>query len=214
MNTWIPIVMTKAEYAQIKELIDRIYRNINDNFFTRNGFSVYFEAGGLCLFLSIYEKVFMANNQLYNSLLNHRLEFLIDNLNEYKPNDISDITRYAELGTLIAFLHNENLIQCDLEEICGEIDKTLIQFVPILAEEKTFDLMGGIISIGLYYYQRFIGAPGLFSNELNSVIEVLYDYAIKENENISWLSIVDFDQKTIGYNFGIAIIGKTTRSPK
>lgn len=125
-------------------------------------------------------------------------------MSKYEPTKISDITRYAELGTLITFLHNEKLIECDIDCICNDTDKVLIQFAPLLAEEMSFDLMGGVVSIGLYYHQRSLGTSKKFTSELSKIVNILYNNATRENGKIMWKSIVDFGEKTIGYNFGIA----------
>lgn len=58
MDKWTPILRPSTEYIKIKGIIDGIYKNIDEKFHTRDGFSTYFEAGGLCLFLILYEKAF------------------------------------------------------------------------------------------------------------------------------------------------------------
>lgn len=203
---WLPIVDSELYYSQVKHLVDNLYKKVREQVLLRDDFSLYFGAGGLCLFLAHYRKAYKSNSQLFQEEPStHRiLEHLLENSSEFSPDHIIDLTRYAELGALIVYLDKYELFKVDLENICGDLDRTLIELVPTLSEGYSFDLLGGVVSIGLYYHLRLPSNPERFHKILSSIVDVLYSAAIRRDGMIMWPSIIEIGSNSIGFNLGLA----------
>ena len=62
---WSPIVSSELYYNRVKHLVDDLYEKVKEQVLLRDDFSLYFGAGGLCLFLAHYRKVYKSNSQLF-----------------------------------------------------------------------------------------------------------------------------------------------------
>lgn len=205
LESWSPIVNTEQEVREIKDIIDKIYLNIINEIFSRRGFSLYFETGGLCLFLAHYQKTYSQRIPLVeSSILYKSVSHILENSNSFKIEHISDLTKYAELGCLVSYLHKHELINIDVETVCSDLDDTLINAVPTLSDSMNLDLFGGVVSIGLYYYSRYHSNPSKFSIILSDIVDVIYSSALTIDGMVMWKSIIEVQSQRIGYNFGIA----------
>lgn len=203
---WSPIVGSELYYSRVKHLVDDLYEKVKEQVLIRDDFSLYFGAGGLCLFLAHYRKVYKSNSQLFKEdPSTHRiLEHLLESSFEFSIDHTTDLTRYAELGALIVYLDKHELFEIDIENVCSDLDRTLIKLVPALSEGYSFDLLGGVVSIGLYYHLRLPSNIDHFHNILSSIVDRLYSAAIRRDGMIMWPSIIEIGSNAIGFNLGLA----------
>lgn len=154
-SNWEPLITNRIERNRIKGKIDEIYLNVNNSIKNSKGFSLYFEASGLLLFLAYYQMIYGEYKQKKSDSVNLIAKSLIDRACLCKVERLSDISRFSELGILINHLHQKGCLSGSIHDICKDMDNVLINVVPRLADCYLFDLMSGIVSIGLYYCQRY-----------------------------------------------------------
>lgn len=201
----MPIITAPPEKENIKRIIENINIRVRETILLKKGFSVYFEAGGLCLFLSYYDEIHrVKQSPLAKQFFYETIEHLIDNSAMVPLVYTEDLTKYAELGSLLEYLHKESALNADLDYLLKNLDANLINAVCDLSEAKSLDLLGGVVSIGLYYTLRFYSNPKKFGVFLEQIVDLLFRDAIKDNGMCAWTSIIDLSNNTIGYNLGIA----------
>jgi lantibiotic biosynthesis protein len=208
-NNWGKIILSPQEYQKVRSLLDKLYRNITSRSFLGNDFSLYFGSGGVCLFLYYYQKCYGTLTSVAGDIhipldIYDQLDLLQESANSYHPEYLQDLTRYAELGILLSHLSKIGLSGVDVEDIYKNLDDNLIKIVPHLAQERALDLLGGVVSIGIYYYLRYDQNPKKYSKVLSSIIDIIASEAMIIEDGVAWSTIIDTSTGQVGFNLGLA----------
>lgn len=193
VNEWI-------NQACFRNKIDEIYSVLLNNINSINDSSLYMGKSGICLFLYYYKLVHKESQLNIFSIL----DSLIDDAAKYKMDNCTDVTFYSEIAWFICHLSENKEIDIDLNEYFVDIDESLYEGMVVLLNKKEYGCIDGAISIGMYFYYRYI----LGSNDCKIYLEkfvYLLRMISNEKENfIEWISVIDYGTYEQGYNLGIA----------
>ena len=189
---------TLKEDSSIVEKIDVIYNIVAKQISYIDDVSLYSGRSGLCLFLFYYSLYKKKHISLYDKI-NFIIEHVVESVNLQHS-----ITVYSEIGWLILHLNKNNNLNIDADELFQFLDSDLYPFLEKLMLNNKYDCLNGSISIGLYYYQRYINGCDKCKIYIESLVDLLYKNSIISNGLIKWESEIDFDTHKRGINLGIA----------
>lgn len=197
---WKSIICDHREEIEIKSKVDDIYNALVRKIYKVNGFSLYGDKSGICLFLAYYLMI----NKRCSVDIDDLLVSIVDNAYEYKLVDYKDITFYSEMAWLLCHLYEMKLININVNDYFSGIDESLYEGMILLLNKKEYGCMNGAISIGIYFYYRYILGCNNCGNYLESFVDSLKRLSIEENDTVRWLSVINYMTLEQGYNLGIA----------
>lgn len=183
-----------------KSKIDEIYSVVLNNINSISDSSLYMGKSGICLFLYYYK---LANKECRLDIINI-LDSLIDNAARYKMNSCTDVTFYSEIAWFICHLYENKQIDIDLNDYFVDIDESLYEGMVVLLNRKEYGCIDGAISIGMYFYYRYILGNNKYEKYLEDFVDLLRIISNEKEGLIEWISIIDYGTHEQGYNLGIA----------
>jgi lantibiotic modifying enzyme len=108
----------------------------------------------------------------------------------------------AGIGTVIELLIQEDLIEADVDEVLGELDDFLYEKMILELKKSNYDFLHGAVGIGLYFLKRKSNKK---SHEfLKDFVHELDNIAHKDEEGIKWISVLNREKGTKGYNLSLS----------
>ena len=107
-------------------------------------------------------------------------------------------TGLAGIGYVFDIINQDPDLDIDLSDFLDEVDEALIDVVKNFIKNKNYDILHGMLGLGLYFLRR-----GDFS-VIETIIEELHNSSIKKDNCIAWNRYDDFMIKENIYDFGLA----------
>ena len=181
-------------------MVDSIFSVLVKHEKNMKTFDVYMGKSGIYLFLLFYCRI---RNKNVDDIENV-LDSIIDIADVYEIVDYGRLTCYAELAYLICSIQKEGVVQVDLDEYLKSIDESLCEGMLGLLEEGEYGCVNGAISIGNYFYYRYLLGKKDFKDLLSEFIVLLKKKSIEHETTIEWINIVEYGSNRKGHNLGIA----------
>jgi hypothetical protein len=201
---WKSIISEQKEQVNIHDKIDNIYEILTKRINKINEFNLYMGKSGICLFFAYYQTM---NKQCQNNI-EDVVESLINDATQYKykVSSCKELTFYSEMAWFLCHLYERKLIDIDLNDYFSDIDDSLYEGMSILlnSKEKEYGCINGAISIGMYFYYRYIWGSEKCKKYLERFVYLLKKIAIEKDNTMKWISIIDYGTYEQGYNLGIA----------
>lgn len=197
---WNPIICEEKERIYIHNKIEDIYIYLTKRINKIKEFDLYMGKSGIGLFFTYYQII---NNQRKN-ITENVVVSLVDNATKSKIKNFKDIISFAEMAWFICHLHERKLIYIDVNDYFSDIDEALNEAMILLLNEKEYGCINGAISIGLYFYYRYILGSEKCKFFLENLVDEFQKTAIQQDKTINWISIIDYETYEQGYNLGIA----------
>ena len=198
---WKPIINEQRDKIYIHNKIDDIYRILIKKITKIKDFNLYWGKSGICLFFAYYQTI---NKKCQNNI-EDIVESLIDDASQYKMTDSKHLTFYSEMAWLLCHLYEKKLINIDLDDYFSGIDESLYEGMIILWNKKEHGCINGAISIGLYFYYRYILGGEKCKHYLELFVDLIQKTAIEEeNKTMKWITTIDYVTLEQGFNLGIA----------
>ncbi|NOQ24520.1 MAG: hypothetical protein GQ564_04085 [Bacteroidales bacterium] len=154
---------------------------------------------GIATFLFYYAKLYDKQDPY-----DYALELLISVFDDINNgfNYHTQAGGLAGIGTAIEFLTQEELIEADTDEMLGGLDDFLYKKMIHELKNSNYDFLHGAVGIGLYFLKRKSNKKSHeflknFVNELDSI-------AYKDEQGIRWLSVLNREENSQGYNLGLS----------
>jgi hypothetical protein len=202
---WKSIISEQKERANINDKIDNIYKTLTKRMNKTKGFDLYMGKSGICLFFSYYQTI---NKQSPNNNIEDIVASLVSDATQYKykVSSCRELTFYSEIAWFLCHLYERKLIDIDLNDYFSDIDDSLYEGMIMLlnSKEKEYGCINGAISIGMYFYYRYILRSEKCKKYLEHFIDLLKKTAIEKDNTMKWISVIDYGTYEQGYNLGIA----------
>ncbi len=108
----------------------------------------------------------------------------------------------AGIGSVIELLREDDLIELDSNDTLGALDKHLYKMMMHEIKNKNYDFLHGAVGIGYYFIRRKSNKS--YKIYLTDLIEELDKNSTKDEEGIRWLSVLDKEKKTKGFNLSLS----------
>lgn len=195
---WKPIINEQKEQIYIRSKIDDIYKALIKT--KINEFDLYFGKSGICLFLAYYYNI----NKKCRNDIDRIIESLIINATQYKITDYVHFTHYSEIAWFMCHLYEKKLINIDIDDYFSDIDESLYEVMIIYLKGNEHGCLNGAISIGLYFYYRYILGSIKCKYYLELFVDFLKETAIEKDNTMKWITMIDQETHEQGCNLGIA----------
>lgn len=106
----------------------------------------------------------------------------------------------AGIGWTLEHMARLNYIEADTNKILSDVDLVLEKRMMHDISEGNYDFLHGAIGIGMYFLNRKKKAKRATINLINQ----LYLKGEEEGDSIKWGSIIDYENKKIGYNLSLS----------
>ena len=207
ISMWEPIVNSAEDSFHSSAIIENIFETLLTRIKDQRDFSLYFGSGGICLLLALYKSAYInqdgqdsSRSICLTSVINH----LIDNAQEAPLGSFSDYSNLIELGSVITFLQHKRLLNFGVDHMCEGLDSCAVPLMEKMGKCGNYDLMGGVVGVGIYLLLRYTTHPAHFRPLLSKTVDILYESAIFDNGRIKWMTIIDTSSKKWGCNLGMA----------
>jgi lantibiotic modifying enzyme len=201
---WKSIINEKKEQVNIHDKIDDIYEILMKKMNEIKNFDLYMGKSGICLFFAYYQTM---NKQRPNNI-EDVVESLINDAIQYKyrVSSYRELTFYSEMAWFLCHLHERKLIYIELNDYFSDIDDSLYEGMIILlnSKEKEYGCINGAISVGVYFYYRYILGCEKCKKYLERFVDLLKKIAVEKDNTMKWISIIDYGTYEQGYNLGLA----------
>ncbi|MFA8433388.1 MAG: lanthionine synthetase C family protein [Marinifilaceae bacterium] len=107
----------------------------------------------------------------------------------------------AGIGTILTLLTEADLLDADLNEILNGLDEYLYTLMISEIQNGNYDFLHGAVGLGFYFLKRKTKESKKYLNEF---IKELNKIAIKDEEGIRWLSVLDHKKQTKGFNISLS----------
>lgn len=109
---------------------------------------------------------------------------------------------FAGIGTVLEILVREDLIDIDTDELLNEVDTYLYNLMIEELKNKNYDFLHGAVGIGMYFLNRLTNKNS--RQYLVQFVDKLEDIADIDDEGIRWLSVLNREKNTQGYNLSLS----------
>jgi len=197
---WVPIINEQEERGAICDILDNIYISLSKMINGIEGINLYSGKSGFCLFMAYY--------QAMNKQCLHNIEGIVEALVEcaatYNAAGNKGVTYYSQIAWLLCHLHDRKIIDIDVNDYFSAIDEALYEVMTLLLKRGKYDCIDGAISIGIYFYYRYILGSEKCKQYLALFVDVLKKTAIEEGNTMKWISSIDYVTHEQGFDLGIA----------
>ena len=162
-----------------------------------NNPSLFSGIGGKVLFYAYLDGVHSTID--YKSLLNDSIQEVLDNLSQ-KTNDPSFADGYTGIAWLLQHIVNESLSDEISSEMVSGFDRPIISSLSFYQKNFNYDPLYGAIGAGIYFIER----GGIMIPELTSVIELLMQINVVDENKITWLDRFTNSDTDPQYNIGLS----------
>lgn len=108
-------------------------------------------SGTILLFIELFKK---SGNDLFKLEIHQNLEIIYNQIDNSDNLISSYCDGLAGWGWLIEHLKSQGLLQNEYDSILEEVDDVLNTQIDDLANTKNFDLLHGLLGIGMYFFKR------------------------------------------------------------
>ncbi|NOQ26720.1 MAG: hypothetical protein GQ564_15275 [Bacteroidales bacterium] len=108
----------------------------------------------------------------------------------------------AGIGWIVEYLVENDFINADTNEIIGSLDDFLYPLMLNFIREGNYDYLHGALGIGLYFLKRQTNKSSL--KYLLDLVNELDKIAIKDDSGVRWLSELDRNKNTKGFNLSLS----------
>lgn len=187
------------QLEEIREILDYNYSSVK-NIGTVAGLS------GISLFYFYYSRY--TNSDKYFNEGSKILKECIGLINQGY-----NISTYANgisgLGWLLNHLEQEKFIETNSKIFPSELEDKLRIIMLEDLKSYNYDFLYGAVGYALYFLSSYENTENLkqkniYRDILIQFLEVLLSVGEKDNNNIKWLSIIDFNNGKKGYNLGLS----------
>ena len=154
---------------------------------------------GIALFLFYYAR--MTDEQRVYDLALDKISKALDKINE-GFNFHTHAGGLAGFGTAMEILIQEDFIEADSNDLLDDLDEYLYELMLSELVNKNYDFLHGAIGLALYFHKR----KSCKNREkyLLSFVEGLEKIAEKDKDGFKWLSVINHDKNTKGYNLSLS----------
>lgn len=107
----------------------------------------------------------------------------------------------AGIGTVLTLLTEADLLDADLNEILNGLDEFLYTLMISEIRNGNYDFLHGAVGLGFYFLKRKTTSSKKYLTEF---VKELNKIAIKDEEGIRWLSVLDHKKQTKGFNISLS----------
>jgi len=182
-------IINKEENTLYIEKVQRIASVLNNH--SPEDFSLLSGAAGQILFHFYHSRVF--NNNRSNDKAMELINHIFDHFNS-TPLGYTFSSGLAGIGWLIEFIEQQGFIQCDTDDIIGQLDDLI--YNTMIAEIKAgeFDYLHAAGGMVLYYLTRKNNKK--INSYISDYVDHLNDVCIWENDACKWFSAIRLSDGT------------------
>jgi len=153
---------------------------------------------GIALFFLYYAK--MTNRQKPYDFGLELISKVFDDINN-GFNFHTHASGLAGIGTSLTLLTEADLLDADLNEILDGLDEYLYTLMIFEIQNGNYDFLHGSVGLALYFLKRKTNDSKKYLAEF---IKELDKIATKDEEGIRWISEIDREKHTNGYNLSLS----------
>jgi lantibiotic modifying enzyme len=136
---------------KINLITDHFLNNINEDD-RHKSISLFSGRSGTIIYLLELFKA--TGDNLYKDHLLNNLDYIFDELNRSERLICTYCDGIAGWGWLIEFLKSEGIISNEYDSVLDDLDLLLEEQIAILTAQKNFDLLHGLLGLGVYFLKR------------------------------------------------------------
>lgn len=185
--------------------LSEIGRVLKEQQYENDQLGVLSGVSGIILFHFYYSK-FLNTDEHANiglQILTHCLEKI--NKGKTYPTYCAGL---AGVGWTFNHLEQEGFIELD-DELLTALDTPLYNVMISNMKVGNYDFLHGAIGYGFYFFKRYKNTKSeklkmQYKNYLFTLIDLLNDLSKKEGEKTKWISVIDKETDTNGYNLSLS----------
>lgn len=151
-------------------------------------------SGTVLLFLELFKNT---GDIIYKKALMENLEYIYNKI-EHSDHLISTYCDgLAGWGCLIEHLNEEGIIEDEYDSILEEVDDVLFEHIPELLKRNNFDLLHGLLGIGIYFLKRKNMSVS------DKIITHIFENCVHEKDEIKFVRLNNFNLNEEIYDLGL-----------
>jgi len=190
---WEKIIDDTEKYKKkVVEINDLINKN-----FLNSTIGLIGGTAGIVIF-KLYASSFLSNKKIEEEAFKLLAEIFKKLNNDFRNPTFAG--GFSGILWLLNFMERNNFTSKEIAQSLNGINEYLFAFMRKFIIEENFDFLYGALGIA----NSFINIKNIDKGFLESFISMLYEKAEIEDNQLGWKTLLDYRNRTYGYNFGLA----------